>query len=98
MSARRRTSHGGAGVARARRALRIAAVVAAVACTGVARGEVPGPARGAALRGARRAATDALDALVARLPPSARRSIAGIYVAFDERAAGLDALAACDDD
>src|SRR5579863_9186036 len=106
MAAREATSYGGATVGRrraratgARRRLAgLVWLVGALAWAPVGRAEVPDPARAAGLRAARRAASDTLDALVARLAPDVRRRLTGVYVAFDETGSSVDALAACDDD
>ena len=48
--------------------------------------------------GRRIEASEELRALVASLPPDARAKLPGIYVAFEESASDVSALAACDDD
>jgi hypothetical protein len=47
---------------------------------------------------ARATAKDVMGALVARLPAEAKQRLVGVYVAFDESATDINALAACDDD
>ena len=76
---------------------RVAVLLAVASADGVAHAQVD-PAPAAALAIARRTATEALSALVARLSTDDKRKLVGIYVAFDESATDMNALAACDDD
>ena len=76
---------------------RVAVLLAVASADGVAHAQVD-PAPAAALAIARRTATEVLSALVARLSADDKRKLVGIYVAFDESATDINALAACDDD
>ncbi len=77
------------------RALGVACVFAAGLSGRPAHAEVDGAP---ALSSAKTAARDALGALVAHLSPDDKKRLTGLYVAFDESATDINALAACDDD
>jgi hypothetical protein len=83
--------------ARWARCAMVALVFAGASGEGVARAQAD-VAPAAALALARSTARDAMGALVARLPAEAKRRLTGMYVAFDDSATDVNALAACDDD
>jgi hypothetical protein len=79
------------------RVARVAMFLAVMSADGVAHAQAD-PAPAAAMAAARGTAKEALSALVARLSTDDKRKLVGIYVAFDDSATDVNALAACDDD
>jgi hypothetical protein len=64
---------------------------------GVALAYADGPPAASLVR-ARTTAKDVMGVFVARLPAETKQRLVGAYVAFDESATDVNALAACDDD